>query len=104
MRDYPMTEAIADREYEFVADGKDEVIHVRIGKPASTSDTPHPAWYCPWTVQDRATTKKHAAVGEDSLQALLLALSGLRTDLRLIAKKGKLTAMGGIEGPYIDLA
>ena len=105
MFDYPMTEVIAEREYDFVhGDGEQEVIHVQLGKPAPATDTPHPSWYCPWLVRKSGTSKVLWASGEDSVQALLLALSGLRTDLRLSAAKGKLTMKSGLEGPFMDFA
>jgi len=98
-----MTDVIADRTYDFKGrDGVAEVIKVQIGKPAPTADTPTPAWYCPWLVVRGGKRRKLAASGEDSLQALLLALSGLRTDLQLAAEQGKLS-YEGIDGPSIDL-
>lgn len=101
--DHPMTEVIAEREYHFVHDGGREVIHVQVGKPAPTRDTPDQAWYCPWTIRRGSNTNYHAAFGVDSLQALMLGLSVVRTDLLRIAAKGKLTTSDGYEGPCMEL-
>lgn len=99
---YPMTDVIAQREYSLSAGGKDHPVVLLIGRPAPRNDGPHPSWYCPWIIRRSGKDKLQCAVGEDSVQALLLALSGLRTDLSLIARKGKLSFIG-LEGPGIDL-
>ena len=91
MPKYPMTEPIARREYSLVdAQGPASVV-VEIGKPATMTDTPYNDWYCPWTVQTRGDVRQHEAAGVDPIQALLLAISGLRADLHSLGRKGKLT-------------
>jgi hypothetical protein len=98
-----MTEVIAERAYEFApAAGPEESLVVQLGKPTWTTDLPNPAWYCTWSVIRAGTTKTMSALGEDSIQALIIALSALRTDLQLIAKRGKLTS-SGVEGPSLDI-
>lgn len=104
MKDYPMTEVIAEREYELVFDdGRREKLRVQLGKPSLSPDTPYPSWYCPWIVERAGTSKQSAAAGEDSVQALLMGISGLRADLRHVTPPGKLMLMERIEGPYMDL-
>jgi len=104
MGHYPMTDVIAERDYEYERDGQRGPFRVQLGKPAPTPDTPHPAWYCPWAITEgHGETREFAAVGEDSMQALIHAFSGLRADLGRVARKGKLIFMDGLEGPHLDL-
>ncbi len=91
MRKYPMTESIARREYSLVDPQGAASVVVEIGKPAPMPDTPHEDWYCPWTVQSRGDVRQHWAAGVDPVQALLLAISGLRADLQALGRRGKLT-------------
>jgi len=92
MAKYPMTEPIARREYTFSAAERVTPVVVQIGKPAPFPDPPyHGDWYCPWSVQGPDGLRELYAGGVDALQALVLAISGLRADLRSIARKGKLT-------------
>ena len=103
MRDYPMTDVIAEREYDFVGGEGKEVIRVQVGKPAPAPDAGRGGWYCPWIIRRADHTRRSSAAGEDGLQALMLSLSGLRADLRQIAATGKLTLLDGLEGPFIEL-
>jgi hypothetical protein len=91
MPKYPMTEPIARREYTFAAAGREATIVVQIGKPAPFPDAPAGDWYCPWTIDGRDGLREHYAGGVDGLQAILLAVSGLRAELQVLARNGKLT-------------
>jgi len=90
-----MSEPIARREFEF--NGRDGPVKVvaSIGTPAVMPDDPHQEWYCPWLIEGPDKTRSSDGVGVDTMQALLLALSGMRTDLEMIARKGKLTFLAG---------
>lgn len=88
---YPMTEPIAIREYVLsVGSARKEVV-VRIGRPAPFPDTPQRDWHCPWVIQGPGISIEHWAGGVDALQALLMALSGLRAELQSVGRKGRLT-------------
>lgn len=102
MTRYPMTDVIASREYEFVTGERTVPIRVDIGRPSPNPDGPQ-GWYCPWTIERDGQSRSSFTVGMDSLQALMLALSGLRASLQRIASVGKLTSIGGLEGPFIDI-
>jgi hypothetical protein len=102
MSDYPMTDAIAEREYELLRNDATIRLRVSVGKPTQVTDSVHPAWYCPWTIRDGSGVRNGWAKGEDSLQALLLGLSALRTELAIRAREGPL-AHFGVEGSGIAL-
>jgi uncharacterized protein DUF6968 len=91
MSKYPMTEPIALREYTLLVGSERREVVVQIGRPAPFPDTPDRDWYCPWVIQGLNTPVQHEAVGVDALQALLMALSGLRAELQSIGRGGKLT-------------
>jgi hypothetical protein len=91
MARYPMTEPIARREYTLAAAGREATIVVELGKPRPFPDAPAGDWYCPWTIDGPDGLREHYAGGVDGLQAMLLALSGLRAELQLLARRGKLT-------------
>ncbi len=95
MSRYPMTEPIARREFEFVGpDGPVKVV-AEIGTPAVMPDDPHGEWYCPWSIDGPDRRRTMSGAGVDTMQALLLALSGMRTDLQMIARTGRLTFLEG---------
>ena len=101
MQRYPMTDVIATREYRLTTPGKDTPVTVTVGSPAPAPDQPG-AWYCPWVVTRDGESQMRTAIGTDSLQALVLGLATLRALLEYIAQTGKLTCLGGIEGPFIE--
>jgi hypothetical protein len=86
-----MTEVIARRDFDFLGpDGPKRVV-ASIGKPAPMPDALHGDWYCPWLIEGPDRRRELYGAGVDSLQALLLAVSGLKADLEMIARKGNLT-------------
>ena len=95
MARYPMTEPIARREFEFTGPGGQVKVIASIGRPAVMPDDPHGEWYCPWQIEGPDRTRQLYGAGVDTMQALLLALSGMRTDLEMIARNGKLTFLEG---------
>jgi hypothetical protein len=95
MSKYPMTEVIAQREFDFVGSQGHTKVVASIGRPAIMPDAPHGDWYCPWLIDGPDRRRKMDAAGVDALQALLMALSGLRAELQLIARKGDLTLSFG---------
>jgi hypothetical protein len=56
-------------------------------------------WSCEWEIEINGETRLMKAAGIDSLQALLMALSGLRADLHCRHKVKFL----GEDGPSIDI-
>lgn len=92
---YPMTDVIAQREFDFEGpDGHGKVV-ASLGKPML--DVLKGDWYCPYVVEGPSRRRGSFGAGVDALQALLLALSGMRADLRLLRKAGKLTYWDGDE-------
>ena len=81
MTKYLMTEPIARREYSLKASGHTATIAVQLGTPTPFPDAPAGDWYCPWTVTGPDGVRQHYAGGVDGLQALLLAVLCLRTEL-----------------------
>jgi len=94
MKSYPMTPALARREYEFEYQGGVTTVVLVVGTPAPFLDAPHGDWYCPWTIQAPHKSWRHYAGGMDELQALLLAISAIRVELEQLAKTGKVSWLG----------
>ena len=92
---YPLTEIIAQREFAFDAGGSVTKVTASVSRPARTPEGTYDDWYCSWLIEGPDRRREFCAVGVDGLQALLLALSALRTDLEVIGGKGKLTFEGG---------
>ena len=103
MSKYAMTEIIAQRELDFLGPGGHTKVVASIGKPALMPDAPHGDWYCPWLIEGPDRRRERDAAGIDAVQALLLAVSGLRTDLQVIARSGKLTFLDS-DDLMLDLA
>lgn len=96
-----MTELIARREYTLTTADRTATIVVHLGRPVPFPDDPNDNWYCPWTVDGPDGLWEHYAGGVDALQAVLLAVSGLRADLQLLARRGSLTWLGGDLGLHL---
>jgi len=88
---YPMTEVIARREFDFAGPHGHATVVASIGRPARMPDAPHGDWYCPWLIEGPDRSHGMYGAGVDELQALLLAISGVRFDLQWIAQRGTLT-------------
>ena len=88
MAKYPMTEVIARREFQFTGPEGQVKVVASIGRPAVMPDAQHGDWYCPWQIDGPDRGRQLYGAGVDTMQALLLALSGMRTDLEMIARKG----------------
>ncbi len=97
MHKYPLTEIIARREYTFAGPNGPVSVGVSIGAPAPVPGSPHGEWYCPYVVAGPDRERGLDAIGIDGVQALLMALSGLRADLEFIAAKGRLTFFDGTD-------
>jgi len=95
MARYPMTDIIARREYDFVGPAGQTKVVATLGKPAIMPDAPNRDWYCPWLIEGADRRYELYGGGVDSLQALLMGISGLRIDLQDIGRRGKLTFLGG---------
>ena len=72
-------ETVAERLLELVSkDGSVEVVMVRVGKPQRTVDD---NWACTYQIMGETIERSGAIYGEDSMQALLLALPIIRAEL-----------------------
>jgi hypothetical protein len=76
-------ETVAERLLELVSkDGAVEVVMVRVGKPQRANDS----WACTYQIMGETIERTKATHGEDSMQALLLALSVIRVEMEAEAK------------------
>ena len=83
---------IGERELDGFTDGKPCTVKVKVGKPF-----PDPAgrpWYCPYCITTPKGETMHFAAGEDSLQALRLALFIIGAELDTIKTGLKLAWLG----------
>lgn len=91
--EYPTTPVIAERFFQFEGpNGRSEVI-VSIGTPHPIPDEDSD-WYCPYRIEGPDHIREQYAMGVDSLQALLMAISAVRADTRALASRGQLTYLG----------
>jgi len=81
-------EVIAERQATFELDHRSHVVYLRFGKPVYP---PNPAegdpWWCPLQVEGLGSGEIRPIAGEDSLQALLLALRFARDHLQAEAER-----------------
>jgi hypothetical protein len=95
MKNVPLGEVIAERYLEAKDEaGEERQIVVRIGKPIpDPSPNANGAWCCPCEIGGFANHYLNAALGEDSMQALVLGLQQIVIELdnRQKAEKIKLT-------------
>ena len=91
-----MTEIVAQRKFELSRDDGSATVIVSFGQPAPIPDNTNGDWYCPWRIEGPNGTRELFAGGVDSLQALLLAISMVRSELKfIIAPNGGLTWLSG---------
>jgi hypothetical protein len=45
---HPMTEIVAQREFELCSNEGSVSVIVSLGRPALMPDAPYGDWYCPW--------------------------------------------------------
>lgn len=79
----PIQEIIASRDLEFVdQSGKKQLVKVDLGMPVQEEDGP---WFCPYQITAETFECRFRIYGEDSMQALLLALQIVVTELQRLA-------------------
>ncbi len=83
-RNMPIGDIVAQRELEFVDNAGKESVQVYLGKPVQDGDGP---WFCPYLIKARSFKRQFRIPGEDSMQALILALKTIPIELEVIAKK-----------------
>lgn len=87
-----MGEVIALRDLEFVHEhGQKEAVCVSIGKPIFSDDQQQ--WWCLYEIKANTFAKQFRAGGGDSMQALMLALYIIASELDALGRlhKGKFT-------------
>src|SRR5262245_57947729 len=97
MAKYPMTDVIASRRFALLGPNGAQDVLLSIGKPVPFPDAPHGDWYCPWIIEGLHLSDNHYAGGVDGLQALLMAISGIRAELQTIGRSGKLTWLDDVD-------
>jgi len=76
---------VATRHLEFVSSsGASEAAVVQVGEPVHPTGGP---WWCPYQVKAQSFERTFAMAGEDSMQALILTLHVLSTELEALARK-----------------
>ena len=103
MPKYPMTDVIASREYVLAEMSERVPISIAIGRPAPLPEG-EGGWYCPFRITGAGDVQRTFAVGEDSVQALLLALSAVHAILGHRARDGNLMFLGGASGSGITVS
>jgi|SRR5579884_2883948 len=103
---FSLGEIIAERVLEARRKGQSFTATVRIGKPFKSADAPD--YRCPYQVAGIGDDKVRAASGEDSMQALQLAIQMLAAELHFRYKEFGFTWLGeseiGFPRPLADNA
>lgn len=93
LKNYPLGEVVAERELTFVAsDGPTYAVVVRHGKPVHEDDS----WVAPYEIASPHWSKRYAAAGEDSAQALVHSLCIIPDELSALERQftGRFTWLG----------
>jgi len=76
---------VAIRHLEFVGStGVSEPAVVQVGEPVHPAGGP---WWCPYQVKTQSFERTFAMAGEDSMQALILTVHVLSTELKALARQ-----------------
>ena len=95
-------EVIAERRFTFRRSGRrPKAVRVRFGKPVQAPRAPREPWWCPLQVTGLGSKELQPIAGEDSLQALVLALKYTTRILPVEAKHagGRIDWLGEEERP-----
>ena len=80
----PIGEVFVERWLEFRApDGAAQPVLVRIGRPVKEKGGP---WFCPYLIEASSFHRQFRIVGEDSMQALILAQKTVAVELEVLAR------------------
>jgi len=86
---------IAERVLEVTKDGKPYVATVRLGQPVKSEDSP--GYCCPYQVLGIGDDVVRSASGEDSMQALQLAIKKIGAELYFRYKDFTFTWFGQVD-------
>jgi len=85
MTKVPLGEVIAVRDLTFInRSGIAESAKVAIGRPVMGEDEHQ--WWCPYRIEVPGFRKEFRMAGEDSMQALLLTVQIIKTELEALAR------------------
>jgi hypothetical protein len=96
----PLGEVIAERELEAVKDGKSQVAIVRLGKPIKSADATD--FRCPYQVAGIGDDVIRSASGEDSMQALQLAIKMVAAELHFRYEDFTFTWLGNSDFGFAE--
>lgn len=87
MKKISMTPSIASRVLTYEGpDGRRRDVAVTLGTPVLATREPHDAWACPYEISGFEGPVVRAIYGIDAMQALILALHTLPSELRSLAR------------------
>lgn len=87
IRKFELGEIIATRKLVFTrGDGVESDVVVNLGNPVPDPNDPSTTWICPFQILGIGNERTNAIFGVDSLQALILALHILPTELAWLAR------------------
>lgn len=89
-----MTPVIATREFEYRGEEGIVPVALALGQPAPMPDS-EDDWYCPWQIEVAGVGRARWAGGVDAVQALLCAITGVRSELEHLGQQGTLTFLDG---------
>ena len=87
MIDFVLGDVIATRRLQFKGtDGALVHVSVTLGKPVPDPRDPERTWMCPYQIRGIGDERTRAIFGVDTMQALILALHILPTELAALAR------------------
>ncbi len=83
-------EIIAERQLEYASGGKESPVFVRIGKPYDDGE----CWACPFQIIGIGSESIRPIYGQDSVQAIQLAMFIINSELEVLDQDNQLTFLG----------
>jgi hypothetical protein len=87
VRTFELGEVLASRTVRFrLNNGQPIRLAVTVGRPVPDPEAPYQDWFCPFQITGVGDEVVRAVFGVDAMQALILALHTLPTELRALAR------------------
>jgi hypothetical protein len=104
-REFDLGDVIAERRLVFEATpGWTRDVSVKIGRPVIDPSAPHETWMCPFQIQGLGTGRVMGIFGIDAMQALLLAIHTIPSELASYIRDpgGRFLHLGGTDTSFVS--
>jgi len=104
-RTFELGDVIADRRLVFEAtEGWTRDVSVKIGRPVRDTSAPRETWVCPYEIQGLGTGRAMGIFGVDAMQALVLAIHTIPSELAAYARNpgGRFLHLGRVDTSFVS--